>query len=197
MSLRSFRRARGSPTYSAAAGLAARHGGLDDRRGHHRNVAQLDKVRGQQEVPVVLLDLVVEQLHPVQGPLQALLGADDADVIPHEPADLVPVLRDDHGLVGLDRTARVPFRRRGEVRSGPRFRSALPTPGSPVRRKRSTPAKNWRPADWRHAGRCAPPRRRRRAASGRGTGTVNLIFSTIASYCKMVLWPNRQKITLN
>ena len=38
-----------------------------------------------------------------RGALQALVGAHDADVVPHQAADLVPVLGDDDRLVGRRR----------------------------------------------------------------------------------------------
>ncbi|MNO99135.1 hypothetical protein D3C76_909000 [compost metagenome] len=41
-------------------------------------------------------------------PLQALVGAHDAHVVPHEPAQFVPVVRNDHVFIGIGDLAGVP-----------------------------------------------------------------------------------------
>ena len=46
--------------------------------------------------------------------LEALVGAYDADVIPHEAAQFVPVVRDDDFLVGIGDAALVPLRQGGQ-----------------------------------------------------------------------------------
>ena len=46
--------------------------------------------------------------------LQALVGPDDTDVVPHETAQLVPVVRNDDFLVGVGDAAFVPLRQAGE-----------------------------------------------------------------------------------
>ena len=43
---------------------------------------------------------------------EARVGPHDADVVPHQAAELVPVLRDDDRLVAVDGVARVPVGRR-------------------------------------------------------------------------------------
>jgi hypothetical protein len=47
-------------------------------------------------------------LDALQGAFQPARGANDADVVPHHQAQLVPVVRDDHLLVGILDLAFVP-----------------------------------------------------------------------------------------
>ncbi|MNV88868.1 hypothetical protein D3C71_1831090 [compost metagenome] len=42
------------------------------------------------------------------GPLQALVGTHDADIVPHETPQLVPVVRNDHVLVRVGHLAGIP-----------------------------------------------------------------------------------------
>ena len=60
---------------------------------------------------VVFVNLLLEQLHPVHGPLQALVGAHDAHIVPHEAAQLLPVVGDHHVLVGIRDLAFIPMGR--------------------------------------------------------------------------------------
>src|SRR5690242_3682808 len=80
----------------------------NDELGDGREVAELDEVAGEEEVPVVLADLVMQETDPLSGAREPALAAHDADVVPHEASDLVPVLRHDDGLVAVDRGARIP-----------------------------------------------------------------------------------------
>ena len=91
---------RGSPC-AASAERTMRLGG-------DHEVAQLDQVVGDAEVRVELVDLLLQQVDAVQRALQALVGAHDAHVAPHDAAELVPVVRDDHLLVGVGDAALVP-----------------------------------------------------------------------------------------
>ena len=105
-----------------AARLLAVRRALDDQRGDQREVAQLDQVRRDLVVPVVLVDLALEVLDPGRRALQPLVAADDADVVPHQAADLVPVVVDDDQLVGIGRVAALPRR---QPRDGPAERLEL------------------------------------------------------------------------
>ena len=91
-----------------APALLAEQRAADDQFGHRGDVAQLDEVGGQQEIPVVLRNLLADVVNPPQGPFEALVGADDADVVPHAAPHLVPVVRDDDLLVAVARVAVVP-----------------------------------------------------------------------------------------
>src|SRR5262249_59538756 len=81
----------------AAALLAALRAG-DDQLGDRGDVAQLGQVAGQQHVPVVLADLLLEERDALPCAREPPVAAHDADVVPHEAADLVPVLGDAHGV---------------------------------------------------------------------------------------------------
>src|SRR5690606_37551802 len=88
--------------------LFAARGALDHQIADQRDRAQLAAVAGDAVVPVILADLLVENLEPSSGPGQALVGADDADVIPHQRPDLLPVRGHHHRLVRVDGVALVP-----------------------------------------------------------------------------------------
>ena len=96
-----------------AAALAPRLRRAHDELGHLHQVAQLQQVARDMEVGVELVDLGGQQRDAVGRALQPLVGAHDAHVVPHEAAQLVPVVRDDHGLVGIGHAAVVPRRQRG------------------------------------------------------------------------------------
>src|SRR5262249_28068214 len=82
-----------------AAALLALLGAGDDQAGDVGEVAQLQQISGDEVAPVVLLDLLDEVVQAAPRALEALVGAHDADVVPHEMPDLVPVLLDDDALV--------------------------------------------------------------------------------------------------
>ncbi|EXI69488.1 MAG: hypothetical protein AW07_04231 [Candidatus Accumulibacter sp. SK-11] len=64
---------------------------------------------------VEIVDLATQQANPVLCPLQAFRRAHDADVVPHEATQFVPVVRDDDFLVGIADPAGVPFRQRRQI----------------------------------------------------------------------------------
>src|SRR5262249_17850513 len=98
-----------------AAALPALLGALDHELRHRRQVAQLDEVGRQPEVPVVLGDLLLQELDPPARPRETAVAAHDPDVVPHEAADLVPVLRDHDRLVALRGPALLPRRDRAAL----------------------------------------------------------------------------------
>ena len=61
-------------------------------------------------MPVEFLDFALEVAQPGAGALEALVGAHDADVVPHEAADLVPVVIDHDEFVHIQGIAGAPFR---------------------------------------------------------------------------------------
>ena len=73
-------------------------------------VAQFDQVMADSEIRVELFDFPLQQADAVLCPLQALVGADDADVVPHEAAQFVPVVGDDDFFVSIGDAAFVPLR---------------------------------------------------------------------------------------
>src|SRR5438094_368666 len=90
------------------AALAAAAGRGDDQLRHGRDVAQLDQVAGQEDVAIVLADLLLQERDARAGAGEAPVAAHDADVVPHEAADLVPVLRDHDRLVAVGGVAGIP-----------------------------------------------------------------------------------------
>jgi hypothetical protein len=95
-----------------AAAFLALKGAADDQVGCHDEVAQLDQVVADTEIAVELVDFTSQQADPVLRPLQALVGADDAHVIPHEAAQLFPVVGDHDRFVGVGHAAFVPLGQR-------------------------------------------------------------------------------------
>src|SRR5439155_13825246 len=91
-----------------SAALAAAAGRDDDQLRHGRDVAQLDQVAGHDDVAVVLADLLLQERDARAGAGEAPVAAHDADVVPHEAAELIPVLRDHDRLVAVGGAARVP-----------------------------------------------------------------------------------------
>ena len=56
---------------------------------------------GDTEVGVELVDLAHQQPDAMLRTQQSLAGANDADVVPHEAAQFVPIVRNDDFLVGI------------------------------------------------------------------------------------------------
>ena len=59
---------------------------------------------------VVLVHLLLQQVDAPLRSLQTLVGAHDAHVVPHEAAQLLPVVGDHHVLIGIHHLALVPVR---------------------------------------------------------------------------------------
>ena len=97
-----------------AAALAALLGGLHDQLGADREVAKLERVGCDEIAEVVVVDLATERLDAMRRAREALVRADDADVVPHEAPDLVPHVRDEHRFVRRHGVADLPV---GDVRS--------------------------------------------------------------------------------
>src|SRR5471032_1974723 len=97
-----------------AAAFAPLQGAVDDQRGHVDQVAQFQQVVGDAEVLVILVDFFLQQRDAVLRAFQPFRRAHDADVVPHEAAQLVPVVRDDDFLVGVGDAAFVPVRQIGD-----------------------------------------------------------------------------------
>lgn len=73
-------------------------------------IAKFDKVVSDAEVAVVLVDLARQKLDTVAGAFQSLVGANNANIVPHESAQLVPIVRNDDRLVCVGDAAFVPLR---------------------------------------------------------------------------------------
>ena len=92
-----------------AAAFFAAEGAVDDEGGDGDEVAQFEEVGGDFEVPVEFLHFFLQVAQAGGGALEAFVGADDADVVPHEAADFVPVVVDDDQLVDVGHAAGAPF----------------------------------------------------------------------------------------
>ena len=91
---------------------------VHDQGGNIDQVAQFEQVGRDTEACIVLVYLALEQADAFAGAAQALGGAHDADEIPHAAAQFVPILRNDHFLVGIGDPAFVPV---GQGRYGHRL----------------------------------------------------------------------------
>jgi len=96
-----------------AARLTPAHRGSHDQFRDLCQVAQLDRVGVEQVVPVVAVDLVLDHLDAPKRALESPVAAHDADVVPHQAANLVPALRDHHALLAADRAPGIPLGKLG------------------------------------------------------------------------------------
>lgn len=92
-----------------AAAFLSGEGAIYDERGDDGEVAQFEDVGGDFVMPVELLDFALEVAEAGAGALETFVCADDADVVPHEAADFVPIVIDDHQLVEGQGVAAAPF----------------------------------------------------------------------------------------
>ena len=92
-----------------SARLVAEAGAVDDEFGAGDEVAQLNQIRGDLILGVVVVDLLFEQAHAFFGLLQPFVAAHDADVVPHGLAQRVPRVGDHDGFVRWDHARGVPF----------------------------------------------------------------------------------------
>ena len=79
-------------------------------------------VGGHPKIPVVIVDFFLEKFDAVPGTFEAAVASHDADVVPHESPDLVPVLGDDDGFVAIRGVSLVPDRYVAGVRRDPKSR---------------------------------------------------------------------------
>ena len=101
-----------------AATFLAELGGADDELRDNGEITQFEKIVGDAEVTVVVGDFLLEELNTMESSLQSLVGPDDADIIPHEPSDFVPVVGDDDFFVRIGDLGFIPF---GKVRRNRSF----------------------------------------------------------------------------
>ena len=82
---------------------------IDDEGGDGDQIAQLEEIGGDFEIPVEFLDLFLQVAQAGGGALEAFVGADNADVVPHQAADFIPIVVDHDQLVHIDHAAGPPF----------------------------------------------------------------------------------------
>ena len=90
----------------------ALQGTLDYQLGHLRNVAKLKKIGGHLKIPVVLTNFLEQIFNTRLGAQQAFARTNDAHVIPHTPADFIPVMAHHHEFIRVFRRAGMPARQR-------------------------------------------------------------------------------------
>lgn len=89
--------------------LPPANGAVDDEGCGRGEIAEFEKVGGDFEVPVELLDLGLQITQAGGCPLEPLVGADDADVIPHQSANLVPIVINHNEFVDILDLPRTPL----------------------------------------------------------------------------------------
>ena len=101
-----------------AAGFLSTDGAVDDDGGDGDEVAELEEVVGDAVAPVEVADFVAKVAEADGGALEAFVGADDGDVVPHGAAEFVPVVVDDDEFVGVRGIAVFPGGDAGDVGGG-------------------------------------------------------------------------------
>ena len=92
-----------------ATTFLAPHRATDDQVGGDDQIAQFDQVMTDPEVGVELIDFPLQQADAILIALEPLGGAHKANEAPHEAAQLVPVVGNDHFLVGIGDPAFIPM----------------------------------------------------------------------------------------
>src|SRR5690606_39828611 len=91
-----------------AAALMAVQRAANDQLCNRGQIAQLDGIVSHRVVVVELGNFRLQKFDAAQRAFQPFGGAHDADVVPHETPQLIPVVRNDHGFVGVDHLRFVP-----------------------------------------------------------------------------------------
>src|SRR4029079_10873023 len=93
-----------------------REGRTDDQVRNLDQIAQLNEVGRDSEIPIIVANLLTKHVDAPLRALQPFGRADDADIIPHETPDLAPGLVDDDFLVAVCHPALVPWTDFGDSR---------------------------------------------------------------------------------
>ena len=91
------------------AALFALHGTTYNQVSGDYQVAEFDQVMADLEIGVKLVNFPHQQANSVFGPFQPLGGAYYAYIVPHETAQFVPVMGNNHFLVGVGYPAFIPL----------------------------------------------------------------------------------------
>src|SRR6185436_15879771 len=91
-----------------ASAFVSAHGTAHDQVRSGDEVAQIKQVGADLEIRVILLNFVRQQAYSMTCPFQALVRANYADVIPHETAQFMPIMRYDDFLIGIGHPAFIP-----------------------------------------------------------------------------------------
>ena len=98
-----------------ASAFFTRHRGPNNEIGDQGQVSKLNQVIADFVVGVVFMDFSLEQVYTVLGSLQALVCSHDTHIIPHEAAQLVPVMGDHNVFIRVCDPAFVPTVRGGHL----------------------------------------------------------------------------------
>ena len=93
-----------------SATLRTHQRGGHDELGDGRDVAQFQQITRDDEIPVILPYLFLKVDDAFLRALQTFVGSHDTDVVPHQPPDLVPVVRDHHQFIRVRRMTGLPGR---------------------------------------------------------------------------------------
>ena len=85
-------------------------GRIDNQSRNSGQIPQLQEIDGNSKIPVKLANLSLQIPQPGGGALQSFVTAHDANLIPHQAADLVPVVIDCHQFINVLHVPRFPFR---------------------------------------------------------------------------------------
>src|SRR4051794_23097994 len=92
-----------------SAALLPRGGEAYDELGDGGDVAEFEEIPRHQVLPVIFTDLFLKEGDPPAGPAEASVAADDADVVPHRAAELVPIVGHDDLFIAGDGIAGFPI----------------------------------------------------------------------------------------
>ena len=111
-----------------AAAFPTQEGAIDDEGGDAGEVAEFEEVGGDFVAPIKFGDFALQIPQARGGALEAFGGAHDAHVVPHEAADFVPIVVDDHEFIDIDGAAAEPPGLRLKIRQCQKksFHSAPP-----------------------------------------------------------------------
>ena len=127
-----------------AAAFGALQGRCDNQFRDGGDVAQFEQVAGHDEIPVILLDFLLQIGDAGASALQSFVCAHDSNVVPHDAADFVPIMIDYNEFIDVLRVAGLPGRERdvdgwfrifvkafgGAIRANERFEKGIA--GQPV-----------------------------------------------------------------
>ena len=80
-----------------------------DELGNVDEISEFDEIVADPIVAVELVDFLFQEIDAVLRALQSLAGSHDADVVPHESSEFIPVVRDDDVFVRVGHLAFVPL----------------------------------------------------------------------------------------
>ena len=92
-----------------SAAFVSRQCTIDNQACDGAQASQFEEIGGDPEVPIKFLNLALKIAQPGAGAQQSFFGANDSDVIPHEPTDLIPIVIDDNDFIDILGVARAPF----------------------------------------------------------------------------------------